>query len=520
MPRLAVASALVALVAWSCWQRWLSLADTPFPVGIDGYYYPLQLRALLEDGRLAYADGPVAFWLMMPFAAATDPIVGAKLAAAVYGALIAVPAYGLGARLGGSRGAGLVAAVLATTSAGSMFLTFEFVKNGIGLTVALAALWLVLRAVETPTRARLGAALAAAVVALLTHKMAGALVVLVGVPAALAQAVGHGALRGRRLLYVVGALLVVGAAGLALVVVARPDDAALLANLWTTEPRWEAPALAAGRAYLAMGHEAAIGGVLGGLALLALSRTVRRALGGLRRPARPPTDAPAPPVPPTMAAGERGAAWALAALAIVIGLPWLAVEDPQGLGFRLRVAAFVPMALTAAVVARMLGAALAARLPARSGPVLREGALVALAIAILIAVPARRLEGRIVAHPAMVAAMVALEGALPAGAVMIIPERHLMFMAAWYTRAPSRLRPEPVPPARRWRLMPLAFIGAGSALDQALLAARREPSLVPPRGTHPRHPNGLVLVPEATWAWVLAQLPGGSRAHYERWPTI
>ena len=121
------------------------LSDSPFPVGVDGYFYPVQLRSLLETGTLEYPAAPLAFWLMAPLAAVTDPITGAKLGAALFGALVALPAYGVGARLGRGRAAGLVAAALATTSAGSAFLTIEFVKNGIGLTMLLTALWLLLR---------------------------------------------------------------------------------------------------------------------------------------------------------------------------------------------------------------------------------------------------------------------------------------------------------------------------------------------------------------------------------------
>jgi hypothetical protein len=68
--------------------------------------------------------------------------------------------------------------------------------------------------------------------------------------------------------------------------------------------------------------------------------------------------------------------------------------------------------------------------------------------------------------------------------------------------------------------MPLAFIGNGSPLDQVLIEARREPSIPPPIGLHPRHPNGFVLVREATWVWILDQLPPGPRAHFAAWPTI
>ena len=72
-----------------------------------------QLRALLEDGGLAYPASPLVFWLMAPLAAWLGPLAGAKLGAAALGALVAVPAFGLGRRLGG-RSAGLVAAALAT----------------------------------------------------------------------------------------------------------------------------------------------------------------------------------------------------------------------------------------------------------------------------------------------------------------------------------------------------------------------------------------------------------------------
>src|SRR5689334_4489291 len=191
------------------------LSESPFPIGIDGYFYPVQLRALLENGALAYPAAPLAFWLMAPLAAVTDPITGAKLGAAIYGALIAVPAYGLGARLGRGRGAGLVAAVIAVRSAGSAYLTIEFVKNGIGLGVLCAALWLLLRALEAPSRGRTAAALLAAVAAALAHKMAAGMLAVVAIPALLAAAAGHGRLRGRRLIYVIlglVALAVVAAA--------------------------------------------------------------------------------------------------------------------------------------------------------------------------------------------------------------------------------------------------------------------------------------------------------------------
>ena len=177
-----------------------------------------------------------------------------------------------------------------------------------------------------------------------------------------------------------------------------------------------------------------------------------------------------------LASGERMAAWVIVGLALVIAIPWLAVRNPQGLGFRVRIIAFVPMALCAAIVAR----AAIAVLPSRWH---HEALLAGVALVIVLAMPRDRTQGRILAHPAMVAAVEGLAGRIPDGGIAIVPERHIAFMVTWYTGVPFRQRPEGVPRDRRWRVMPLAFIGVGSPLDDTLMAARREPGLVPPIGT-------------------------------------
>lgn len=486
-----IAAALAALVAYSFAERWAILDGSPFPVGVDGYFYPIQLRALLETGHLEYPASPLAFWLMAPFAAATDPVTGAKLGAAFYGALIALPAYGLGVRLSGGRGAGLVAAVLATRSAGSAYLSVEFVKNGIGLTIALAALWLLLRALESPSRGRLAAAAAGIAAAAATHKMAAGLIAVIAVPAVLAEAAGRG--RRARILLAALAAVVAAALGLGLAFprqLMSPADAALFDGLLTADARWDAPAHAGPRGELLLGHEALIGLIVGFLAALALTR--------LGRASADPAAAP----PPAVAAAR----WAVVGLAIALGLPWLDVTDPQGLAFRLRVAAFVPLALAAAIFA---GPALG-RL--RAG----DTALYALAALLALRTPGTRTEGLITTHPALITSVHALTGQIPPGDTAIMPERHIAYMIAWYLRAPISLRPDPIPVERRWRVLPLAWIGAGSALDRALLAARTAPG-PRPLGLHPRHPNGMVLVPESVWQSIAAQLPADSS--WAAWPT-
>jgi hypothetical protein len=279
-------------------------------------------------------------------------------------------------------------------------------------------------------------------------------------------------------------------------------DARLVGGLVSATPRWSAPALVLPGGELALGHDALLGLVLAITAMIALP--LRAWIAGAIPESQRREVAPASPA-------VSAAAWPILVLALAIGLPFLAVTDRQGLGFRLRIAAFVPAALAAAIVAR----ALLARY------VHRDAALAVLALALaVVRQPGPRLDGQIVTHPALVAAVQALNDRVPAGATLIVPERHIAFMVAWYTRAAVALRPERIAPARRYRLLPLHFIVADSPLDHQLMAARAEPSLPLPIGVHPRHPNGLVLVAEPTWDWILARLPAADRAYFAAWPTI
>lgn len=498
MARVAIGLALIALVVASFLARWHVLAESPWPVGVDGFFYPLQVRSLLEHGTLAYPASPLTFWWMAPFAAATDPIVGAKLAAALGGALVALPAYAVGARLGRSWAAGLVAAALAAGSAGSAYLSIEFVKQGIGVTVGLTALWLVLRALERRSRRRIVLAVAGFAATLLTHKLAAGLVLVVTAPAALYLA--RTQLRGRRLIYAyaitAGLVLVLVILGLAMPqrFVSR-GDLALLAHAFARHPRWTDPALATAGFTLQMAYEPLAAGLVSIIAAVLAWR--RRGLVAL----------------------------AIACLGIVLAIPWLDVHDPQGIAFRARVIAFVPLALSAAVIA---GEAIGwfARADATGATEsLRHRARRAIPFAIALialvlsprALEARR-DGRILAHPALVAGVLAATDQIPRGATVIVPERHIAFMLAYLDRADVSLRPERVPAARRIRLMPLAFMN--DDLQQAVDAARNEPTITGPIGLHPRHRNGLVLVDEPTWSWILARLPGPLRRHYARWPTL
>lgn len=498
-PSWATAAALLALVIAVFWRRYQFLCESPYPTGVDGYFYAVQVRALLENGQLFYPSSPLALWLMAPLAAVSDPITGAKLGAALGTALAVVPVYLLGRRLGGGRAPGLLAAVLVATSVESFYLATEFVKQGIGLTVAAGFLAALAAALERPTRLRVAGVGLLLVAAALTHKLALAIAVLAALPALVVWQVRRAGARG----LVPWAAAVAGLGlltiGAGLLMPARFPGAGELgafAAMFTGDADWSVPALRIGpERALGFGHEPALAGLLGlaWLAVVAFGR--RRALA----------------VSPA-AAPDRALAIGLAAFAVLLALPWLDPRDPDGLTYRLRLAAFLPLAVCGAAVA---GAAVA-RLSAGT----RTALIVGFAAGWMMSRPAEFTEGLVRVHPAMQSGMQAARGHVPPDGVVITPQRQLVFMVTWYTGADARLRPEPVPAARRWRLLPGRLIDP--ALGEAIDRARTEaPADLPrPIGLHPNARNGLVLMPEATWRWVLEHTPAPVRAHYERWVTL
>jgi hypothetical protein len=55
-------------------------------------------------------------------------------------------------------------------------------------------------------------------------------------------------------------------------------------------------------------------------------------------------------------------------------------------------------------------------------------------------------------------------------------------------------------------------------LQRAIDDARAAPGVAPPIGLHRGNRNGLVLLPEATWRWILGRLSPPERAYYAAWP--
>jgi hypothetical protein len=318
-----------------------------------------------------------------------------------------------------------------------LYLPAEFAKSALGLTLLLAFVW------------SLSAAKGVRGLVLI-----GVLFVLLALSHKLAAALGLVFVFSRREDVPVWTLVL--AAVLLLILAAWQRD--LLMNLFGA-PSWSLPVQALG------GHELRFGGDV----YLALAAAVL-ALVRWRKTSKQSLVA--------------------AVMIVVIAQPWLDVSDPEGLGYRLRLALF---ALTAICAPEVVGA-ISNRF--------RTGALWGVMLALLLLRPHEPRDGVVWAHPRLNLAAQNAASMIPRDQVAVVPDRQLMFMLAWHGVDNAVLRGDDVATGRRVRVIPMAvmspeFLGA--------LARAREllpPELPPIRSAHPDHPDGLVVMDEATWEWV------------------
>jgi len=101
--------------------------------GVDGPYYLIQIRSLLETGGLTYGDPPLTFYLLTFFTLlAGDITLGVKIGVSLLCALSTVPVFYVMKRLGGFS-AGLLAMLLIVFSAPYLRMMTDFMKNAIGV---------------------------------------------------------------------------------------------------------------------------------------------------------------------------------------------------------------------------------------------------------------------------------------------------------------------------------------------------------------------------------------------------
>lgn len=127
---------LVALISGIgfVFYLWI-LTRHPLIYGIDGPYYLIQVRGLLESGRLQYGDPPLAFLLFTFFTLLVggDMTLGVRVGTALFSALSTVPLYSLLKRVTKLEYAGYVGMLACIFSAPHIRMMNDLLKNAVGV---------------------------------------------------------------------------------------------------------------------------------------------------------------------------------------------------------------------------------------------------------------------------------------------------------------------------------------------------------------------------------------------------
>lgn len=168
MNRLVPIAAVLAAIAMRGWLHF----STPLVQGMNGGYYLVQARSLIEKFALAIPDLPLVFviqalvgklvHLLSPLSLEDSVVLAVKTVDSVLPALAVIPVMLLGRAW--SRGGGLdlgitaLAAVLIPAGAPALMMVGDFEKNSLGLALLCTLAWALYRWAENPSRKRMGVA--------------------------------------------------------------------------------------------------------------------------------------------------------------------------------------------------------------------------------------------------------------------------------------------------------------------------------------------------------------------------
>jgi len=111
--------------------------STPLLYGIDGPYYYIQVSSILKCGHLKYPDPPLAFYILTCFSIILgDVTIGIKVGSVLVTLIAAYAVYYLVRKVTRTIG-GLVAVLIFVFSPMLVRLSFDLIKNAMGLTFLL-----------------------------------------------------------------------------------------------------------------------------------------------------------------------------------------------------------------------------------------------------------------------------------------------------------------------------------------------------------------------------------------------
>lgn len=185
----------------------------PFALGMDGYYYVLQVDDLQTNGRLYFhTRTPLILYALAGLSHLVgDPILSIKLGSIVLHAALCLGIFAIVTSVTRSRRLGALGSAVAAASGAHFYMIAEYI-NQLGALVFLTWLgWCVVRARRTRNRMWLLASALCLGAASLSHRSAPAIALAVGVSVALMQLLVTAQMRGhwpfRAAIFLVLALL-------------------------------------------------------------------------------------------------------------------------------------------------------------------------------------------------------------------------------------------------------------------------------------------------------------------------
>lgn len=182
----------------------------PVAVGVDGYYYILQITHLKSGGRLYFPSSTPS--LLYILAGVTylirDPVLAVKVSSITLHALLCLGIFAVVTTLTKSHWLGILGAALASISGVHFYLVSEYINNLGALTSLVWSSWFVLRAVETRRKMWVLASGLTVLVSISSHRSALMLVLLIVASAVLVYLLlGVSAVTRTKRLILVGTIL-------------------------------------------------------------------------------------------------------------------------------------------------------------------------------------------------------------------------------------------------------------------------------------------------------------------------
>jgi hypothetical protein len=178
----AIAALLIVLITGAIRDARL-LSQYNVPVGIDGYYYVLQIDALKNNRRLYFpSHTPVVLYFLTVISYFTnDAVTAVKVGSVLLETLLCIGIFALAVSATHNLWLGVLGSAMATVSGLHLYMIAEFINTLGALTFLVWSGWFSIRWVQTRALKWIGLAVVFLAAAVFSHQLAIGIVLVVAV---------------------------------------------------------------------------------------------------------------------------------------------------------------------------------------------------------------------------------------------------------------------------------------------------------------------------------------------------